>query len=1373
MYPFPSFTVVLVTLLATVAGLPSYAQLLGPSAVCQYGTYDYSVVMANGGTCFWYLPTGGQLSQNTGQTVTVTWTGNPQSNHLMTVVVTDTAGTVDEFTLTVGIMREQLTCNNAIQSSLDTGGQILVTPDILLEGNYNTYAGYVVTIYTSAGIWPSNILDCSLAGQSVTAEVTDTCAGNSCQTTLHILDLMPPVIQCPSDTIVLTCQAYPELFPPPPATDNCDVPPMMALTNFELLGDSTCGGTTFRKSWIATDDAGNLSATCQQYLFISPLVSPLFPPDREWTCLAALSFPSGLDATPYTGDPATGGSGIPTGVTGNYCPAGYTHHDDTLAACGNNITILRTWFVFNWCTGEVVLLDNQGNDNVQYVHVKDNLGPQVSVPPFTMPANNNGAGSPQGCLSTGFVPAPVMADECNDIQLVRIFSPVGEIVYLNGVDGQAGGHVPPPGLPLGIHMVQYQVTDACGNQTLLDVAVTIADEWQPVAVCDDFTTVSLDNDGYAWITPQTVDAGSYDNCCLAGMSIRREDDSGTSFSDAVWVECTDDTVLVTMQVKDCEGHVNECTVHILVKDQIGPSCLAPPGKQIACGDVPTSLSFDWLSGFGTALGTDNCGSIVEELAWSVLFDDCGAGEITRHFTVSDPAGNVSAPCSQLLQVISEEDWMVVFPADWTGTCFDPLSPDTLVLSNFGCTLLAVSHFDQPAANPSDSACTTIVRTWMVSNWCLEGTGAPTVDLPHQSGGVFLTEADVSGAATITYEQYINIQDDQAPQLSPGFDSLLTIPADTCLLAGINLPVIITGECTASLDIEHYLDLSADGTTDAAGAGQFTGDVPTGCHQLRYLVRDGCNNASELSVSFCVQDGKAPVAVCTSGLSASLSDSGEVLVCAAWLDGGSYDYCGGPLSFSFSTAPTDTCLWLTCEDTGAPYQVAIWVTDPAGNQSYCITELDVEDNAGVCQLAAPLLGIITNEEEQPLQGVTVSLSGGGGNNNTVTTDAAGTFYFANLQAGQDYTISPYKNDDHRNGVTTLDILLIQEHVLGNDLLDSPYQLIAADVNKSKTVTTLDIVLISKLLLFEIDYFPGNVSWRFIRKDHIFSNPGHPWTGGFPEVYNINDFVPGWASADFIAVKVGDVNGSAATNLVHGPVPDCRSGGSPLRLVMVDHPVSAGSVHSMSLSAEGFDGLRGMQFLLKYDTSSLECLGLDEKSSCLLGSSSVGLASLLPGSLPVSWTARHPLRLTEGQVVVTFNFRARRSGRLSEWIAIDRQRMEAVCYNGGDFDAGPVVLKVSGDDAGDQNRRRTPDIGEPWPNPFRERFRLQVHTTLGEPVQVRLHDLSGRLLLEERLNTTTGWNDLPLALPPVLAGRMLRLEVISSQGRAYRWIYQAGF
>ena len=58
----------------------------------------------------------------------------------------------------------------------------------------------------------------------------------------------------------------------------------------------------------------------------------------------------------------------------------------------------------------------------------------------------------------------------------------------------------------------------------------------------------------------------------------------------------------------------------------------------------------------------------------------------------------------------------------------------------------------------------------------------------------------------------------------------------------------------------------------------------------------------------------------------------------------------------------------------------------------------------------------------------------------------------MPKGGDYIINPYSNDNPLNGVSTLDIVEIQRHILGMQSLDSPYKIIAADINNDKTLST---------------------------------------------------------------------------------------------------------------------------------------------------------------------------------------------------------------------------------------------------------------------------------------------------------------------------------
>ncbi len=64
---------------------------------------------------------------------------------------------------------------------------------------------------------------------------------------------------------------------------------------------------------------------------------------------------------------------------------------------------------------------------------------------------------------------------------------------------------------------------------------------------------------------------------------------------------------------------------------------------------------------------------------------------------------------------------------------------------------------------------------------------------------------------------------------------------------------------------------------------------------------------------------------------------------------------------------------------------------------------------------------------------------------------------------DFQINVERNDAYRNGVSTLDLVRIQKHLLGIEPLTSPYDLIAADANNSQSVSAIDLVELRKLIL----------------------------------------------------------------------------------------------------------------------------------------------------------------------------------------------------------------------------------------------------------------------------------------------------------------------
>ena len=61
------------------------------------------------------------------------------------------------------------------------------------------------------------------------------------------------------------------------------------------------------------------------------------------------------------------------------------------------------------------------------------------------------------------------------------------------------------------------------------------------------------------------------------------------------------------------------------------------------------------------------------------------------------------------------------------------------------------------------------------------------------------------------------------------------------------------------------------------------------------------------------------------------------------------------------------------------------------------------------------------------------------------------------------MTPKKNIGYDNGVSTLDLVKIQKHILGKSPLESEMREVAADVNNDGKVSALDLLDIRKLIL----------------------------------------------------------------------------------------------------------------------------------------------------------------------------------------------------------------------------------------------------------------------------------------------------------------------
>ncbi|MEZ4952565.1 MAG: cohesin domain-containing protein [Saprospiraceae bacterium] len=1312
-------------------------EINGETTPCKGEVYLYSTPF-NGNSWLWSVSSGGTIiSPVTDNSVYVQWDGPTNSSQWILVQEDDGMNPPVTVQQTINIASNVLSCENTVHVSLDQTGVGTVTPQMLLDGNYLSYGNFQVTLSLANGVSLGDVVTCGNIGQTVIGRVTDGCTGNSCWSNIKVEDKKAPVWQCPTSPVDIACDTDIDNYPHPTVEDNCDNDPLISLTGIQIDNSDICQGVTIIRNWIASDDHDNESY-CTQVLQISPDQEVMFPDDKIWQCNQYAVYPNITDPTAYDSTSfATTGSGVPLGATGPYCPYSFSNHDDTLFTCGNAFKIIRTWTVLNWCTQQIVTTDMAGNDNEQVIKILDLTKPLISVPPITLRITEPGP-SAIACRSLDFMPAPVVSDDCGGVT-VKIYTEVGEAVYANGVDGKEGGYVPSPGLGLGPHTITYVAIDDCGNERELLITANVIDDEAPIAICDEITSASLDQFGNTLIFAETFNDGSYDNCCIGDMLVKKMGQPDSYFAPALPLDCSEEIVNVVFRVFDCFDNHADCMVIVEVEDKLPPVCVPPAQKDISCTDLAPDITDTYVQSFGQTLTYDNCNSEIVELPYTVDINACGEGQIIRHFNAVDDSGNQSlGACEQHIYVHAVSDWLINFPPNWTGECGDSITAIDLVFGEFGCEQLAYTYSDQYFAISNDSACFKIVRTWEVINWCTYDNDLDPIIVPTEEFGVLVNEDTYNNFGHYVYQQIIKIHDTRPPVLSTPFTyNFCTTDAD-CVNGNAFLPIQIDGECSTDMDIIHLIDLNKNGFYEINGTGFFDGQLPIGVHNIRYIVEDGCGNESQIDFDFEIRDCKPPSPVCTNGLIVEIMQTGMIEVCAESLLEYAIDNCPGTMKVSFSPNVMEACDTFFCDDIGQ-IPVEIWVTDAAGNQDYCENYIVLQDNMDVCGGGQPLVGFInTFNNDEPVEGVAVYLSNTS-MNEMYMTPGTGMFEFMDLPIGQDYSITPEKDDDFLNGVTTYDLVLISRHILAIEPLDSPYKMIAADINNSQSITTFDLVSLRKVILYINDVFPNNSSWRFVDKNYTFPVPNNPWAEVFPEVININNMLTSVNDADFKAIKIGDINGSATPNNNFGNGSTDDRDGETLMFSTDKRLVEAGENIEVIFSAKDFVDVYGFQFTIDYDVNKLSFQHINNTE--LMHDENYGLALLNDGAITALWYETSMFTLTDGTPIISLQFEVKKSCQLSEVINISSRYTMAAAYVGEEMNEWEIGLEfdesltaVYGQQVEGFN------LYQNVPNPFSDKTTIGFDLPIAGQAKLTILDSSGRILREIEGNYPNGYSSV---------------------------------
>ncbi len=844
--------------------------------------------------------------------------------------------------------------------------------------------------------------------------------------------------------------------------------------------------------------------------------------------------------------------------------------------------------------------------------------------------------------------------------------------------------------------------------------------------------IFLDEDGNAFITVDDIDNGSTAGCAgTPTLSLNITDFSCNN------IGSNEVTLTVAMGTE-----FETCTAIVNVLDDIPPTVLpgfCPADVTISCDDDLSDLS-DYGNIDLNQLD-DNC-PLAYTIDESEVFDldVCGAGTITRTLTLLDIPGNIvfdnngdQIVCIHTITV--EGDALPLTLADITFPdspiaidCNDAI-PDSEVMiadGGFACANVTTEVEEEIIGQVGDCNYT-IQRTFTVTDNC------------QTSGNVF------------SFVQSINVSDNTAPTINDvpdDFDIDLTGTGNECSTI-VTLTYNVTDDCVDPEDLVFTLDAPgfiSQSTITNDGTVSFDVEFCSLDTEVTVTLTasDGCGNETTAVTEVTVNGGECITYSCQKFIFALDNDgssdfiSNDFPVVDNLCDHVDIEISYDPMDIQ-DTLLTLNCdsiinngfnpninqflyFWLDGELIDSCRIVVFFSNDPNGDG-------DSSDGwTGICGIGNTqnISGTITSIFDQPIQDVEVNLIGSP--MPPVMTGSVGDYMFPVAESGGNFTLAPEKDDNHLNGVSTLDIILIQRHILGLSEFDSPYKYIAADVNNSRSISALDLINVRKLILGINDEFPNNKSWRMIKSDYNFIDPSKPLVSEWPETYYISNLETNMF-VEFTGIKVGDVNGSALNQLVEENL-ELRSS-KTCELGFEESSFEEGEFVEVDLTIQNTESLEGMQFTFALDPNIVSISEVIYNDA-LCSENNVNIIDRNNGLISVSWNTI--AELTDEERLLTLRLNTKKSGALSEVFSISEKHITPESYYNGSIGNLELVPKspTQGNVVLYQNR----------PNPWLQSTSIQYYLPQAEEVELSIYSINGGLIVNETIDSQKGLNEFKL-------------------------------
>jgi hypothetical protein len=722
------------------------------------------------------------------------------------------------------------------------------------------------------------------------------------------------------------------------------------------------------------------------------------------------------------------------------------------------------------------------------------------------------------------------------------------------------------GMPDGCTTITrtWTVTDTCSMTMVNSDQIIVISDMQPIFsfVPTDLTVFAPADSCEAYVSiPPALGAA-----CAEDITISNDYNLGGGDASGI---CSIGTTVVTFTITNACGNTATASVSVTVEDNTAPFVECPDDQTMSClTDIEDFAEAQIYN------ATDACGIANTSINTLLISGDCGEEIYEVEFTATDTNGNVSA-CTYEVQAIPTylEEVDIMWPLDLTISCDE----DTTTVSTgvptypISCSDLEISYEDSDEVIMPDT-CNQIDRTWTIRDLCiydpLTGDGEYTyiqeIYLPnydalfamveqgieieeetHQdscskyiefeyilpafcASDVVISNSRTAGGTdasdvypvgeTIVYftienncevifedSIIIRVFDNISPSVNCGIPFLTVTCADDIDMIIAEWPLIIEEAC------DYTISINSDYNLNDCGVGTIV---------CNYTVSDGSNNQAMCNVTLIVESDTQEFDLADIIWPATPI---ELTDCAADISPsvlGSFPesinpyYCLG-LEFVFTdielTPEGDECrrvqrTWFAysnCTDDTLAIFIQMIIIDENNFSPIVISGFIYTENAE----PIPFTDLYIPQVEMH-----------------ATANMDGHYELKGMMPKEDLMLIPSNEvSSPYDGVTVADIKEINKYIHGKRRALSPYQIIAADIDRNGIIDDADAELLRELILGIRSNLPIS-QWRYVDNDYQFLDPKNPLIEDFPET----KFVPMADNdvyrANFVGVKMGDVNNS---------------------------------------------------------------------------------------------------------------------------------------------------------------------------------------------------------------------------------------------------------